>query len=118
MDGPTVGPALLKDARKTTLSEFVKSSVISIPLLNIVQIIEEQKLKQKDIQLNYIQKIMSLCNPFEEKFVYHLPSTASNFASLDLEDDDDDDSDVLVKLKATDGYPIIVLNKEYKEVSC
>ena len=53
----------------------------------------------------YVAHVMSICQPFEERFVCHPP--------VGSDDDDEDDAEIVVKLKNPDGYPIILLsNKE------
>ena len=53
----------------------------------------------------YVTKVMSICHPFEERFVCHPPSESDDV-------DDEEDSEVIVKLKNPDGYPIILISKK------
>ena len=56
------------------------------------------------LQMWYVAHVMSICQPFEERFVCHPP--------VGSDDDDEDDAEIVVKLKNPDGYPIILLSNK------
>ena len=68
--------------------------------------------ERSKIQLNYILRVMNICNPFEERYVHYPPSAFAN-SSFDRDDGDDEpEEEVVVRLKPNEAYPIIVLNKD------
>ena len=66
------------------------------------------------IQLEYIKRVMSICAPFEERYVHYPPSSFAN-SSFDR-DDDEPEEEILVHLKPNEAFPVIVINKDKDQV--